>query len=143
MAAAARETGLVLMEAYMSAFHPRRQRVIDLARSGALGELRAMSSCFTFPNDDATNYRWLRAMGGGALLDVGVYCIEPLGGGLLEQRLSLVERQPFAFYRNLADHLLFDDEPLAVDQQSTRRLISILEAAHKSAERGGRPITPA
>jgi predicted dehydrogenase len=78
MAAAAGGAGLVLMEAYMSAFHPRRERVIDLARSGALGELRAMVSSFTFPNRDETNYRWLPTMGGGALLDVGIYCLEPL-----------------------------------------------------------------
>ena len=61
-------------------------------------------------------------------------------GGLREQRLSYVRPQPFAFYRNLADHLLLDDPPLAVDYRQTRELISVLEAAHVSADQGGRPI---
>jgi predicted dehydrogenase len=75
--------------------------------------------------------------------DLTLVRYEPLGGGLREQHLSLLQRDPLAFYRNLADHLLFDDEPLAVDHHSMRRLISVLEAAHKSTERGGRPMTPA
>ena len=78
MAAAAVGAGRVLMEAYMSAFHPRRERVIKLARSGALGRLTSLRSVFTFTNRDETNYRWLPEMGGGAFLDLGIYCLEPL-----------------------------------------------------------------
>ena len=78
MAAAAQAAGCVLMEAYMSAFHPRQQRVIDLVGSGALGELVSLRSAFTFTNRQPANYRWQPAMGGGALLDVGIYCLEPL-----------------------------------------------------------------
>ena len=75
--------------------------------------------------------------------DLTLVRYEPLGGGLREQHLSLVQPEPFAFHRNLADHLLLDDPPLAIEAQSTRALIAVLEAAHKSAERGGRPMTPA
>lgn len=78
MAAVADEKGLVLMEAYMTAFHPRSQRAIELARSGALGSLLSMRTAFTFPNRDPANHRWLPEMGGGALLDVGVYCLDPI-----------------------------------------------------------------
>ena len=75
--------------------------------------------------------------------DLTLVRYEPLGGGLREQKLSLVHREPHAFYKNLADHLLLDDVPLAVDYRETRALISVLEAAHQSAELGGRPMTPA
>jgi predicted dehydrogenase len=75
--------------------------------------------------------------------DLTLVRYEPLGGGLREQKLALVQREPHAFYRNLADHLLLDDVPLAVDYRETRSLIAVLEAAHRSAELGGRPITPA
>ena len=71
--------------------------------------------------------------------DLTLVRYEPLNGGLHEQRLPLVPAEPFAFHRNLADHLLFDDPPLAVDHRSMRELIAVLEAAHQSAERGGRP----
>jgi len=66
------------MEAYMTAFHPRAQRAIALAQNGALGQIRSMTTAFTFPNRDPLNHRWLPEMGGGALLDVGIYCLEPI-----------------------------------------------------------------
>jgi predicted dehydrogenase len=78
MADAAREAGVILMEAYMTAFHTRAQRLVQLAREGVLGEVRSSRASFTFPNRDPANHRWLSEMGGGALLDVGIYCLEPL-----------------------------------------------------------------
>ena len=78
MAEAAQSSRRTLMEAYMTAFHPRARRAVELAREGALGKLQAMRSVFTFPNRDPLNHRWLAEMGGGALLDVGIYCLEPL-----------------------------------------------------------------
>ena len=75
--------------------------------------------------------------------DLTLVRYEPLGGGLREERLPLLPSDPFAFYRNFADHLLFDEPPLAVEHASTRKLIAVLEAAHRSAEQGGRPLTPA
>jgi predicted dehydrogenase len=66
------------MEAYMAGFHPRLQKAVDLARSGALGRIQTLRSVFTFPNRDPLNHRWLPEMGGGALLDVGVYCLDPV-----------------------------------------------------------------
>lgn len=74
--------------------------------------------------------------------DLTLVRYEPLGGGLREQRLPLLPSEPLAFYRNFADHVLSGDPALAVEQHSTRRLIGVLEAAHKSAEQGGRPLTP-
>jgi D-xylose 1-dehydrogenase (NADP+, D-xylono-1,5-lactone-forming) len=70
--------GVRLLEAYMTAFHPRHRAAVELARSGGLGEVRSMRSLFTFPLDDRANHRWAADMGGGALLDVGVYCLTPL-----------------------------------------------------------------
>jgi predicted dehydrogenase len=78
MAAAADATGVTLMEAYMTAFHPRAQRAIAMAKEGTLGRVLSLRSQFIFPNRDPANHRWLPSMGGGALLDVGIYCLEPL-----------------------------------------------------------------
>ncbi len=78
MHAACDEAGVRLLEAYMTGFHPRHRAAVELARGGELGELRSMRSVFTFPLTDAANHRWLEGMGGGALLDVGVYCLTPL-----------------------------------------------------------------
>lgn len=78
MASAAASAGVVLMEAYMTPFHPRSAKIIELAVSGALGEILFASSAFTGILDRADDHRWRPEMGGGCLLDVGIYCIAPL-----------------------------------------------------------------
>ncbi len=62
------------------------------------------------------------------------------GGGLTETRLPLPMVQPFAFHRNLADHLLLGDR-LAVLPGSSRNVVAVLEAATRSAAAGGVPMT--
>ena len=59
--------------------------------------------------------------------------------GLSETRLPLAAPQPFAFQRNLADHLALG-EPLAVTPDEVRRIVVLLEAAHRSSERAGTPV---
>lgn len=78
MASACEKAGVVLMEAYMTPFHPRHVRTLALART--LGDLRFARTAFTFTASDPTrtNYRFDPEMGGGALLDVGIYCLAPL-----------------------------------------------------------------
>jgi len=58
--------------------------------------------------------------------------------GMVEQQLAIPRLRRFPFHLNLADHLL-TGEPLAVSPQSAARVIAVLEAATKSAERGGVP----
>ena len=78
MAEACQAAGVTLAEAYMTPFHPRAAAVADLVRSGALGQARFARADFTFPLVDPANHRWDPDMGGGALLDLGVYCLTPL-----------------------------------------------------------------
>ena len=47
--------------------------------------------------------------------------------------------QPYAFHRNLADHLHLG-EPLAVTPASVRRVIAVLEAAQRSSEARGAAV---
>ncbi len=57
-------------------------------------------------------------------------------GQLNSQKLSLPERQPYMFHRNLADHLLAG-EPIVAPLQDSVRVVAILEAAARSAANGG------
>ena len=66
---------LKVMEAFMYRHHPRWKRVVELVRSGKLGEIKAVHSLFTYYNDDPDNYRNSAEMGGGGLMDVGCYSI--------------------------------------------------------------------
>ena len=78
IAAACRAAGVVLMEAYMSPFHPRSRAIAEIASSGELGRLLFGTAAFTGVLDREDDYRWRPEMGGGALLDVGIYCLSPL-----------------------------------------------------------------
>jgi len=67
--------GVRLMEAFMYRLHPSWVAVRELVESGRIGRLLAVRSWFSFFNDDPENIRNIRAYGGGALLDVGCYCV--------------------------------------------------------------------
>jgi predicted dehydrogenase len=83
MFAACDAAGVLLAEAYMTPFHPLSIALAAVIDSGDLGEIRHVASQFTFPlalpeAGTEINYRWLTEQGGGALLDVGIYCLDPV-----------------------------------------------------------------
>lgn len=63
----------LLVEAVWGRWHPRYVRMVEVARSGALGDIQHIKTAFTFTSEMTDNYRLNPAMGGGALLDVGCY----------------------------------------------------------------------
>jgi D-xylose 1-dehydrogenase (NADP+, D-xylono-1,5-lactone-forming) len=75
---AAERGGLVLSEAFMWRHHPQTARLAELAHGGAVGEVRLVRATFSFPLADPGNVRWDPALQGGALLDVGCYCVSAL-----------------------------------------------------------------
>lgn len=74
-AASEKYPDLKVMEAFMYRHHPRWKRVEELVRSGTIGTINSVHSNFSFYNDDPENYRNKKEMGGGALMDVGCYCV--------------------------------------------------------------------
>lgn len=76
MAEACRAAGVHLEEAFMYRHHPRYAMIRDILESGEIGELRGIHGTFTFNSaGSASNVRFHRDMGGGALYDIGVYPI--------------------------------------------------------------------
>jgi xylose dehydrogenase (NAD/NADP) len=71
----AERTGLVLMEAFMWRFHPQTKTLVEIVRSGRLGEPRVVLTRFSFPLADPENIRMRPELDGGALMDVGCYCV--------------------------------------------------------------------
>jgi xylose dehydrogenase (NAD/NADP) len=92
--AAAERAGVLLVEAVWSRWHPRIERIVDLARRGNLGEIESFLGTFTFPEVTPGNYRLEAERGGGALLDVGIYPLHVLAACLPDTafRPSSVER---------------------------------------------------
>jgi len=75
MIAACEGAGVRLLEAYVTPHHPRTAALEALVRSGRLGAPRFARAAFTGLLRRADDHRWRRDMGGGALLDLGVYCV--------------------------------------------------------------------
>ena len=72
---AADAAGLVLAEAFMYRHHPQTAAVARLVADGAVGRLCAVKATFTFPLHDLSDVRALPELDGGALMDVGCYCV--------------------------------------------------------------------
>lgn len=67
--------GVGLMEALMYRFHPRMDMALSMVAQGAIGAPRTVEASFCFSLGDLSNYRLRPEQGGGALLDVGGYCV--------------------------------------------------------------------
>jgi predicted dehydrogenase len=77
MVAAARSSGLFLMEAMWSRFLPGYQRLRRLVEDGRIGDPLLVEASFGFRADlDPTHRLFDLALGGGALLDLGIYPIQ-------------------------------------------------------------------
>ena len=72
---AARAAGRLLMEAFCPPFHPQIRRLDELLAARALGEIVFVDSHSLHPLADRGDFRWDRSNGGGALLDLGTYCV--------------------------------------------------------------------
>ncbi|MCU1398776.1 MAG: oxidoreductase [Acidimicrobiales bacterium] len=68
-------SGLVVMEAFHWRYHPVAARMVEIMRSGELGELRHIETAMCFPNFKRHDIRWNPALAGGALMDAGCYAI--------------------------------------------------------------------
>jgi predicted dehydrogenase len=90
MAAACEEAGVKLEEAFMYRHHPTWVEAVRLLGSGAIGELQAVQSWFSYFNDDPNNIRNRVQLGGGAIMDIGCYCIN-LSRMLFEAEPTRVE----------------------------------------------------
>jgi predicted dehydrogenase len=73
MAAACREAGVVLAEAFMYRHHPQTLKVKELVDSGVIGALRFLRGSFSFQLTRPDDVRLRPEWGGGCLWDVGCY----------------------------------------------------------------------
>jgi D-xylose 1-dehydrogenase (NADP+, D-xylono-1,5-lactone-forming) len=71
--AAADRAGRFAVEAFMYLHHPQILRAVEIARSGALGDLQLINGTFSFFLDYPGDPRLEPDMGGGSLWDVGCY----------------------------------------------------------------------
>lgn len=72
----AEEKGLAVHEDYMFIYHNQLQAIRDIIDSGEIGKVRHYRIQFGFPRRPANDFRYQKALGGGALLDAGGYTIK-------------------------------------------------------------------
>jgi predicted dehydrogenase len=73
--AARDRAGVKIQEAFMVRTHPQWLAVRDLIEQNRIGDVQAINCFFSYFNDDAGNIRNRTETGGGALFDIGCYCI--------------------------------------------------------------------
>lgn len=69
----AAQKGLAVHENYMFLYHSQLSWLTEQVQAGRIGELRLIRAAFGFPKRGETDFRYNKALGGGALLDCGGY----------------------------------------------------------------------
>lgn len=104
--ALAEKKGLAVHENYMFLYHSQLTKIKELIASGELGEIRLMRMAFGFPKRAENDFRYNKALGGGALLDCGGYpvrlALELLGESarVTQAKLSQPEGYKVDLYGN-------------------------------------------
>ena len=88
--ALAKERGLAVHENYMFLYHSQLAKIRELISSGELGDIRLYRMAFGFPRRGGNDFRYVKALGGGALLDCGGYPVR-LALELLGQSAKVVQ----------------------------------------------------
>jgi predicted dehydrogenase len=116
-------TGVKIGEAFMIRSHTQWLRTEEILRSGRIGELRGVMAWFSYFNVDPKNIRNQLETGGGALYDIGCYCIQAArtGFGAEPKRVvGLIERDPTLGTDRLTSALMEFDRGHAIFSVSTQ-----------------------
>jgi len=100
---------LKVMEAFMYRFHPQWVYAKDLVKSNKIGELKMIQSFFSYYNADPANIRNKVEAAGGAMMDVGCYCVSLSRFIFDEEPLSVIgklERDPVMLTDRIASGIL-------------------------------------
>jgi predicted dehydrogenase len=141
VAAAARESGLVVMEAMHYRYHPLAQRIRE--QVGQIGgpdaEIRHIKCDVSFPLDGLGDIRYVYALGGGATMDAGCYAIDLLrliGPGEPEVISALATEQVPDVDRAMSAYLRFPGGATAWIDLSFTQGGQFRADAHVVGERG-------
>lgn len=74
----AQEKGLVLLEAIKTAYTQSFDRVVSLVKSGAIGKVKLVESCFTKLEPDRTRREFDSKQAGGSMTELGSYGLLPI-----------------------------------------------------------------
>lgn len=118
MAAACREHGVLLMDGVMWVHHERTSAMQNHISPYWLGDLRRVTSAFTFRMDpeNKDDIRLNADLGGGCLGDLGWYCVRASWwalGGAIPERVFAAARWKNGVTNNLSATMWFDGDRMA------------------------------
>jgi len=90
----AESKGLVISENFAFIYHAQIEKIREIVSSGELGEVRLIRSNFGFPFRGESDFRYQKALGGGALYDCGCYTIRMMN--LLGEDLQISDCRLFS-----------------------------------------------
>ena len=102
MAKVARETGLVLSEAFAYRHHPLTARVKAIIANGELGKIKRIEAQFCFFLPSPNNIRFKYELAGGALMDCGCYPVSLIR--FIAEAEPTVERAEARLFAPQVDH---------------------------------------
>jgi predicted dehydrogenase len=73
---AAKASDVCVIEAFHHVYHPLTDRMLELAYSGEIGELRHVEVHMLMPPPEGEDPRWKAEMAGGSLMDLGCYAVQ-------------------------------------------------------------------
>ncbi len=124
----ARERGLAVHENYMFLYHKQLSEIKKLLANGTVGDIRRYNISFGFPKREPDDFRYSRALGGGALLDCGGYpvrlALELLGDTAHVTQSALVQPEGYEVD-------LFGSAALENDQGLTAQLSFGMDNAYR------------
>ena len=97
---AAQGSDRIVFEGFDYRYHPLFARLLELITSGAIGELRHFHVAMEMPAPPPGDLRWSWPLAGGALMDLGCYCIHSIRslaaaqGGVPELLHATAELRP-------------------------------------------------
>jgi len=78
MISACERNHVLLMEAFMYRFHPQITKLKEIVDAGKIGTLSTIRATFRIAMSDLDDIRYQKELGGGALYDVGCYCVNSM-----------------------------------------------------------------
>ncbi|MFC5282073.1 Gfo/Idh/MocA family protein [Pedobacter alpinus] len=93
---------LKLMEGFMYKFHPQWLAVKEIIKKGDIGNVKAIHTLFSYYNADGNNIRNRKEAGGGALMDIGCYCIS--------YPRFILDKEPISVFASIAHDVVFETD---------------------------------
>jgi predicted dehydrogenase len=147
MVAACRQAGVTFGVGYRLYYQPHHLEARRLAAEKAFGPLKFIESSLGFTRPAPTSWRLNKQIGGGAIMDLGVYAIQGARRTVGQDPVS-VTAQAFTFdkehFRDIYETVLWQFEfPGGIVSTSTTSYSAYVDRLYASCERGWFEVSPA